>query len=506
MSAPVSSASRAAASERRLAEEAAAGRHSRYSKNDSGRSSRGDGGTTAPTAPAPAAASSFAAAASASSAGAGPSRLRHGAAGVPPLRVEAPAVVAVAAACANLGASSGSYDDLDRLDTVRVAADTPRDSMVRVETPREGAMVPLPPAAQGCCSEGKGGGQQVAPSRDASRSTTRDRNDSTSRSVGSSSAGAGAGVGSGDDGDEAPPPTLGGQRRASSAEIIAEAQEMARHGLAETPKGPGGRGVRFGNEMGTDIDTGRDRPVADETIRIRVGTWNMGAATPDYERLGAWLSPNATLDGDSGHVGLHGGGHAGGGHSGGGVSGGGGGGGGGGSAASGGRAAPIDLYAIGVQECASDEWSELLGQHLGSSYVLVAERAMGQIKLACFVHRRHIHAIAAVETSYTPTGVLGIGKNKGGVALALHFRNQRLCFVNAHLAAHQEKKLQRNQDVRNILRSTRLGSTTCELTAQYHTIWMGDLNYRVENHDRAQAVRLIEEAQQHKQQQQQQQQ
>ena len=75
--------------------------------------------------------------------------------------------------------------------------------------------------------------------------------------------------------------------------------------------------------------------------------------------------------------------------------------------------------------------------------------------------RKHAHTVSAVETSYTPTGVLGIGKNKGGVALAMKLRNTPLCFINSHLAAHQDKVIQRNQDVRNILRSTRLGSTMC---------------------------------------------
>ena len=106
--------------------------------------------------------------------------------------------------------------------------------------------------------------------------------------------------------------------------------------------------------------------------------------------------------------------------------------------------------------------------------------------------RKHAHTVSAVETSYTPTGVLGIGKNKGGVALAMKLRNTPLCFINSHLAAHQDKVIQRNQDVRNILRSTRLGSTMCELTTQYHTIWMGDLNYRIDKHTRKEAVRLIE--------------
>ena len=47
--------------------------------------------------------------------------------------------------------------------------------------------------------------------------------------------------------------------------------------------------------------------------------------------------------------------------------------------------------------------------------------------------------------------MLGIGKNKGGVALALRLRNTRLCFVNSHLAAHQDKVIQRNQDVTNLI-------------------------------------------------------
>ena len=54
----------------------------------------------------------------------------------------------------------------------------------------------------------------------------------------------------------------------------------------------------------------------------------------------------------------------------------------------------------------------LSSQHLGISYVRVADRSMGQIKLVVFIHRRHAHALSSVETSYVPTGVLGIGKNK----------------------------------------------------------------------------------------------
>ena len=68
------------------------------------------------------------------------------------------------------------------------------------------------------------------------------------------------------------------------------------------------------------------------------------------------------------------------------------------------RRSPHDLYVIGTQENSDDSWHELIANALGSLYVRIGERAMGQIKLSVFVHRRHAHAVSAVETSYTPTG------------------------------------------------------------------------------------------------------
>ena len=142
------------------------------------------------------------------------------------------------------------------------------------------------------------------------------------------------------------------------------------------------------------------------SLKIWVGTWNMGNAQPEYDKLDGWMESKRRYH---------------------------------------------DVYAVGVQECSSEEWIEMLSQvprgstphpraphaashahpasvhlvilralplppalsqHLGISYVRVADRSMGQIKLVVFIHRRHAHALSSVETSYVPTGVLGIGKNK----------------------------------------------------------------------------------------------
>ena len=102
------------------------------------------------------------------------------------------------------------------------------------------------------------------------------------------------------------------------------------------------------------------------------------------------------------------------------------------------------------------------------------------LSLVVCAHRRHATKISGVETSFTPTGVLGVGTNKGAVALAFCMRGVRLCVVNAHLAAHQNQLLQRNMHVQEITKHLRLGTTSLELPLQYHTIWCGDLNYRID--------------------------
>ena len=69
----------------------------------------------------------------------------------------------------------------------------------------------------------------------------------------------------------------------------------------------------------------------------------------------------------------------------------------------------------------------------------------------------------------------GVGTNKGGVALSFRVCSTHLCFVNAHLAAHQEKLLQRNLHVQEICRHLRLGHTALDIASQFHTVgcWLG---------------------------------
>lgn len=174
------------------------------------------------------------------------------------------------------------------------------------------------------------------------------------------------------------------------------------------------------------------QPVQTEVLTLLVGTWNMGDATAPPS-LEGWLPRDAS-----------------------------------------------DLYVVATQECPDEHWPLAVESHLGPNYVRVTERRMGGIVLLVFTHRKHASKISSVETSFTPTGVLGVGTNKGAVGLALTLRTLRLCFVNAHLAAHQEKLLQRNLHVQEIYRHLRLGVSSLDISNQFHAVWCGDLNYRID--------------------------
>ncbi|KAK3257698.1 hypothetical protein CYMTET_33226 [Cymbomonas tetramitiformis] len=73
----------------------------------------------------------------------------------------------------------------------------------------------------------------------------------------------------------------------------------------------------------------------------------------------------------------------------------------------------------------------------------------------------------------------GVLYNKGGVAVAMKIADTRVCFVNAHLAAHQEMYEERNSHFRKIIHGLKLGHREMDISCQFdHLIFLGDLNYR----------------------------
>eukprot|EP00927_Polykrikos_kofoidii_P015506 TRINITY_DN16902_c0_g2_i1.p1 TRINITY_DN16902_c0_g2~~TRINITY_DN16902_c0_g2_i1.p1 ORF type:complete len:534 (+),score=73.54 TRINITY_DN16902_c0_g2_i1:179-1780(+) len=171
-----------------------------------------------------------------------------------------------------------------------------------------------------------------------------------------------------------------------------------------------------------------------KTLQVFVGTWNLGCLPPT-DNLKAWLRPG------------------------------------------------YDIYFIGVQEACQDRqhlWTNCVHECL-KQYNIVCERSMWRNHVVCLASEAATNYLHTIESSLEETGIAHIGANKGAVAVSLYVGDISVCFVNSHLAAHQDKVQRRNSDFSEIIEGVRLGIQNRPLTNQFtHVIWAGDLNYRID--------------------------
>lgn len=177
-----------------------------------------------------------------------------------------------------------------------------------------------------------------------------------------------------------------------------------------------------------------------------------------------------------------------------------------------------DVYAVATQENASvSTWEKAWTTALGTEYKKVTAVSLASIHLVIFLRKRLVSALQGADVSRVATGVGNIVGNKGGVAVSLCFAgNRKILVVSSHLAAHDGKVRNRNKDycrIRQGLFNTQMGGTPraspkrnqvvdelgstsgqaltgsgCQqdATEAHHvSLWMGDLNYRVNGRRRA---------------------
>eukprot|EP01134_Creolimax_fragrantissima_P003224 CFRG3224T1 len=190
---------------------------------------------------------------------------------------------------------------------------------------------------------------------------------------------------------------------------------------------------------------------------VQVATWNLGNARPPDE-ISDWVDPESDCD----------------------------------------------IIAVGVQESVyEDDKVALLTkltEAINERYVFLSRAGMfssanhkmpkkgrqytDNIKLFVFISREHINWVTQLSKDSVPTGKLldfGLGHNKGGVGISFWLYGRRYCFINSHLAAHQDRVDERNEDYRTIC------AKLCDspdgfsvLVAHHFVFWMGDLNYRID--------------------------
>jgi len=140
-----------------------------------------------------------------------------------------------------------------------------------------------------------------------------------------------------------------------------------------------------------------------------------------------------------------------------------------------------DLSSMGT--CAT---MDVIKEHVGKGFECVVSMLMVQIGLLVFVRRKGDNCPVVDKTKIFThsegTGAFGMAPNKGGnVARIIVGGTTSITFVATHLAAHMKYDEVRDLNAMQVINNARFGEKMIDADAQsHHTIWMGDLNYRID--------------------------
>lgn len=122
---------------------------------------------------------------------------------------------------------------------------------------------------------------------------------------------------------------------------------------------------------------------------------------------------------------------------------------------------PCDIFVVGVQEApALDGFVDTMLTALGGGDAVafahlegVSLEPGGWIQMEVFVRRELLPMVTNIKRDAVSCGFGKVLGNKGGVGVSFNYAGARLCFLNAHLAAHNEKVKQRNADYHRIVKT-----------------------------------------------------
>lgn len=154
-----------------------------------------------------------------------------------------------------------------------------------------------------------------------------------------------------------------------------------------------------------------------------------------------------------------------------------------------------------------DSLARLVRESFPASYDLVDTTGLVGLLLCTFVKGRdgRRFRLGGLSVESVKTGVGGLHGNKGAIMLRMQADDTSVAFVNCHLAAHQEKVVERNFDCASIANGAKfetldpwttargawdfaaassgltVGGGDGSMLMDHETIfWFGDLNYRID--------------------------
>ncbi|KAJ3674386.1 hypothetical protein LUZ60_005002 [Juncus effusus] len=156
----------------------------------------------------------------------------------------------------------------------------------------------------------------------------------------------------------------------------------------------------------------------------------------------------------------------------------------------------FDLLVIGFQEVPKTNLVSVLQEAVCETHRLLGQKKMQSLHLYLFASKSSEAYIREIKVDKQAVGGCGglIGRKKGAVAIYVNFSGIRMVFISCHLAAHEHKVEERNSECKHISHSLFSKHPNISYTESADvTIWLGDLNYRLQGINTMPARNLIHE-------------
>ncbi|RZB58551.1 Type IV inositol polyphosphate 5-phosphatase 11, partial [Glycine soja] len=170
----------------------------------------------------------------------------------------------------------------------------------------------------------------------------------------------------------------------------------------------------------------------------------------------------------------------------------------------------FDLLAVGLQEappCPRNKVATLLSAALDESHTLIGKVIMQSLQVNLFGPKDagpFINGEINLHQSFScvTNNLLGaaeeiIGRKKGAVAIRINYKGIRMVFISCHLSGtyvpHARKVEERNSQCKHISHFFFSKFWNPYFRPSHITIWLGDLNYRLQGIDTYPARSLIEQ-------------